>query len=59
MYDGCVQPKHCMQFADDRATVIALESDNQYLSIASLKCSSWGHVIVKVNKGRFFWNEQE
>ena len=31
VYDRGVQPKHCMQFADDIAFVTALESDNPLL----------------------------
>ena len=54
VYDGGVQPKHWMQFADDAAIATALESDNQLLCNNFLKWSSWAGLIVRVDKCSVF-----
>ena len=54
VYNGGVQPKHWMQFADDAAIVTALESDNQLLCINFLKWSSWAGLIVRLDKCSVF-----
>ena len=48
VYNGGVQQKHRMQFADDTDIVTALESDKQLLCNSSLKWSSWAGLIVRV-----------
>ena len=49
VYNGGVQLKHWMQFADDTDIVTALDSDNQLLCNSSLKWSSWAGLIVRVD----------
>ena len=39
-----------MQFADDTALLMSLESDNQYLCNAFVKWSTWAGLIIKVSK---------
>ena len=53
-YDGSVQPKHWMIFADDATIVAALESNNQLLCNGFLKWSSWAGLIVRVDKCSVF-----
>ena len=53
-YDGSVQPKHWMTFADDATIVAALESNNQLLCNGFLKWSSWAGLIVRVDKCSVF-----
>ena len=50
IYDGCIPPKHWLQFADDTAIVTAIESDNQHLVNAFTKWSSWAGLIIRVDK---------
>ena len=54
VYDGGVQLKHWMQFADDATIVTALESGNQLLCNGFLKWSSWVGLIVRVDKCSVF-----
>jgi hypothetical protein len=54
VYDGCIAPKHWMQFADDTALVTALETDNQYLCNAFTKWASWAGLIIRVDKCHVF-----
>ena len=54
VYDGGVQLKHWMQFADDTAIVTALENDNQLVCNCFLKWSSWAGLIVRVDKCSVF-----
>ena len=37
VYQGCLSPKHCFQFADDTAIVTALEKDNHLLCNVFIK----------------------
>ena len=50
IYDGCIPPKHLLQFADDTAIVTAFESDNQDLVNAFTKWSSWAGLIIRIDK---------
>lgn len=50
VFDGCVPPKHWMQFADDTAIVTSLESDNQHLVNAFSKWAQWAGLIIRVDK---------
>ena len=43
-----------MQFADDTALLMSLESDNQYLCNAFVKWSTWAGLIIKVSKCHVF-----
>ena len=54
VYDGCISPKHWMQFADDTAIVTSLESDNQHLINALSKWASWAGLLVRVDKCKSF-----
>ena len=54
VYDGGIQPKHWIPFADNTAIVSALENDNQLLCNDFLKWSSWAGLIVRVNKCSVF-----
>ena len=53
MYDGCLPPKHWLQFADT-AIVTTLKSDNQHLVNAFTKCPSWAGSIIRVDKCSIF-----
>ena len=55
VYEGCLSPKHWLQFADDTALVTALENDNQYLCNAFVKWSTWADLIIRVDKRHVFW----
>ena len=54
VYDGCLSPKHWMQFADDTALVSALESDNQHLCNAFVKWATWAGLIIRVDECHIF-----
>ena len=54
VYNGALSPKHWFQFTDDTAIVTALERDNQFLSNAFLKWSTWADLIIRVNKWHTF-----
>ena len=54
VYDSTLAPKHQMQFADDTALLMSLESDNQYLCNAFVKWSTWAGLIIKVSKCHVF-----
>ena len=45
IYDGCIPPTHWLQFADDTATITALESDNQHFVNTFRKWSSLGRFV--------------
>ena len=50
IYDGCIPPKHWLQFADDTAIATALKSEKQRLVNTFTKWSSWAGLIIRVDK---------
>ena len=54
VYSHGVLPRHWFQFADDTAIVSALEEDNQLLCNAFNKWTTWGDLIIRIDKCHTF-----